>query len=280
LDDIPPVLSITVTKEDGTVYDVDTWTNQTVTVKFLCGDLETGIASCPADQVFSTDGVTPLITATATDNAGNSSSVSFGPIKIDKTPPALFISVSPNPALLNGDAELLQNAADNLSGIDGGYCWNIDTSTVGFKMVTCAVYDRASNLTSVTVPYQVIYDFEGFLPPLIDCINNTCDPYAISSFNVGSPVSLKFRLKDANGNLVRPTNEPLWLVPTKMEGTPPISIPDDYVFQTTNSVYLWKKSQNMYVYDWGTKGLPKRTVWMVGVKLDDGKTYYVFVALK
>ena len=278
-DEISPVITATATNGDGTEYIADTWTNQTVTVEFTCTD-ESGIASCPADQVFETEGVIPLVTGTATDIGGNKSSVSFGPIKIDKTPPVLVINVSPNPVVLNGNAELMKAEVDKLSGIRPGPCMNIDTSTVGFKSVICWTMDGAGNKTSTTVPYQVIYDFEGFLSPVIDCVNNPCDPYQISFYSAGSPVSLKFQLKDANGTFVQPTSAPLWSVPFKIESYPPVVFPEDYPFQTTGATYTWKKSQNIYVYDWSTKRLPARTVWTVGVKLDDGKTYYVFVALK
>jgi hypothetical protein len=275
----PPLITVTAINEDGTPYTADTWTNQTVIVKFTCSD-DTEIASCPADQVFSAEGVTPLSTGTATDTAGNSATVTFGPIKVDKTPPVLLIGVSPNPVLLNGNAELMRNAVDELSGLQSGPCMNIDTHSVGMKSVTCWVSDLAGNSASTTVPYQVIYDFEGFLSPVIDCVNNPCDPYQISFYSAGSPVSLKFQLKDANGNFVQPVNAPLWLVPFKIESYPPVVFPENYPFQTTGSTYTWKKSQNLYVYDWSTKRLPARTVWTVGVKLDDGKTYYVFISLK
>jgi hypothetical protein len=277
VDNIAPVIAVTALKEDGTEYVADTWTNQTVTVKFTCSDNESGIDSCPVDAVLNTDSLTS-ITGVAIDKAGNSASIDFGPVKIDKTPPVLFIGVSPNPVLLNGSAQLLQNAVDDLSGVRPGPCMNVDTSTVGFKSVTCWISDNAGNITSTTVSYQVIYDFEGFLSPVIDCVNNSCDPYNISFFNVGTPISLKFRLKDANGKIVLPANAPLWLTPFNIEDTPPVYFPEDYPFQVTSSTYTWKK--NVYVYDWSTKKLPARTVWLVGVKLDDGKTYYVFVALK
>jgi hypothetical protein len=274
-----PTISVTAIQADGTPYAADTWTNQTVTLKFTCSD-DSGVASCPADQVFSDEGIIPEVTGTATDSLGNLATVTFGPIKVDKTPPVLFIGVSPNPVLLNGEADLMRNAVDELSGLRSGPCLNVDTHSVGFKSVTCWVSDMAGNSTSTTVPYQVIYDFEGFLSPVIDCVNNPCDSYQISFYSVGSPVSLKFQLKDANGNLVQSASTPLWLTPFKIESYPPVIFPEDYPFQTAGSTYTWKKSQDMYVYDWSTKRLPARTVWTLGVKLDDGKTYYVFVALK
>ena len=89
---------------------------------------------------------------------------------------------------------------------------------------------------------------------------------------------MKFQLKDATGKLVQSANAPLWLVPLKIEGTPPLSFSEDYPFQTTGATYTWRK--NLYQYDWSTKKYPARTIWLLGVKLDDGKTYYVFVYLK
>jgi hypothetical protein len=281
-DHTPPAIAVTATKADGTAYVPDTWTNQIVTLKYTCSDTGSGIASCPANQVFSVDGVNTSVTGTVTDNAGNTATVTFGPIKIDKTPPALFASVSPNPVLLNGNADLLTNATDKLSGIKSGSmpCSNIDTSTVGGKSVQCWVLDNAGNQTTTIAPYQVIYAFEGFLSPVIDCVNNRCDSYEISSFSVSSTISVRFRLKDANGNIVLPANALLWLAPFQIQGTLPVTFPNGYTFQTTGIAYTWKKSQNFYVYDWSTRRLPSRTNWLVGVKLDDGKTYYVFVALK
>ena len=277
-----PMISVTAVKQDGSPYIAGTWTNQTVTVKYTCSDTGSGIASCPANQVFSADGVTALATGTVSDNAGNSASASFGPIKIDKTSPAFYIGVSPNPVLLNGTANLEKNANDQLSGIapESESCSSIDTKVVGTKSVTCSISDYAGNRMSVTTQYQVIYDFEGFLSPLIDCVNNPCNSYQLSSYSVGSTVSVKFRLKDANGNLVLPAAAPLWLVPVKIDGEVPVSFPADYAFQTTYFTYTWRKSLAVYQYDWSTKRLPSRTNWLVGVKLDDGKTYYVFVYFK
>lgn len=279
VDDIPPVISVTATTEDGSAYLADTWTNQTVTLSFTCHDNESGIATCPPDQVFEAEGIVPPLTVTATDDAGNSTSVSFGPIKIDKTPPELSLAVSPNPVLLNGNAELLKSATDELSGVNGGPCFDIDTSTVGFKSVTCGVYDFARNITWVTVPYQVIYDFDGFFSPVIDCVNNPCDGFDLSIIKPGSTIPLKFQLKDANGTLVRPASEPLWLEPIRFDGPPPTWLPSDYDLQVTNSPYEWKKGQNQYVYNWSTKDLPAPTIWLVGVRLDDGMTYSVFITL-
>ena len=276
----PPTISVTAVKDDGSSYIPGTWTNQTVTVKYTCNDEDSGIASCPADQIFSADGITAETIGTAVDNVGNSANANFGPIQIDKTPPALFIGVSPNPILLNGNAELLTNAADMLSGINPGAmpCSNIDTNSVGVKSVSCYVSDNAGNTTMSETEYQVIYDFDGFLNPLTDCINNACADYDVTVVNPGSTLPVKFQLKDANGDVVQAMSDPIWLAPANFSYLP-TSLPNDYEFQMSSETYKWKKNHQNYVYEWSTKGLPDNSIWLVGVRLDDGMTHYVFVVL-
>jgi hypothetical protein len=125
----------------------------------------------------------------------------------------------------------------------------------------------------------VIYDFDGFLSPVIDCTNTPCNSYNLSTINAGSTIPLKFQLKDANGNVIRAANAPLWLVPTKFDYLPS-SLPDGYNFQVSNIPYEWKKNQQIYVYDWSTKGLSKPSFWLIGARLDDGTTRHVFIELK
>jgi len=285
-DDIPPSISVTATTEDGAPYTANTWTNQTVTLKYICLHSESGSASCPVDQVFSEEGITQETDATASDLAGNSASVSFGSIKIDKTPPVFLIGVFPNPVLLNGNASLEKNAADQLSGIMPGslacFSYNtatVDTTTVGTKSVTCFVYDYARNITTATAEYQVIYDFDGFYNPIVGCTNNACNGFALSQIRGGSTVPFKFQLRDANGAIVRAASAPLWLEPIRFNSPPAFWDPSRYVQNVTNLPYEWKKSQNLYTYEWSTKGLPIPTIWLAGVKLDDGTTHSVFIAL-
>lgn len=281
-DNTPPMITVVATRGDGTSYIAGTWTNQTVTLKYTCSDAETGIASCPADKVFSADGNTSSVTGTATDKSGNTASVTFGPIKIDKTSPALSVTVSPNPITLRGNATLLTNVTDSLSGANNGSltCSSINTSTIGMKSVTCSISDNAGNKATTTVQYQVIYRFEGFLSPLVDCVNNSCSSFQLNSYSSGSTIALKFRVKDANGNVVFPSTAPLWLVPVQINSALPVYFAPDYPFQVTTSTFTWRKSLNVYEYDWSTKRYPSKTNWLVGVKLDDGRSYYVFVAFK
>jgi hypothetical protein len=90
------------------VYTAGNWTNQTVTVHYTCSDGGSGVASCTADQSFSTDGITNSTSGTATDVAGNSAGASFGPIKVDKTNPTPGSFTLPS-VIRNGQS--LSNAA-------------------------------------------------------------------------------------------------------------------------------------------------------------------------
>jgi hypothetical protein len=151
----PPVESLTITanatKEDGTPYTAGTWTNQTVTVHFDCSDPNSDIASCTADQAFSTDGVTPTVSGTATDVAGNSISVSFGPIQIDKTPPVITFA-SRTAANSNGwnnsDVTVNWSCSDSGSGPVSATISQIVSTEGAGQSVTGTCADLAGNTAS------------------------------------------------------------------------------------------------------------------------------------
>jgi hypothetical protein len=93
IDKTNPTISATAVRADSTAYTPGTWTNQTVTVSFACGDALSGVPLCPANQVYSAEGVFTAI-ANATDAAGNLAVATFGPIQIDKTSPFIVPSAT------------------------------------------------------------------------------------------------------------------------------------------------------------------------------------------
>jgi hypothetical protein len=118
-DTTPPVITASGTKADGSPYTIGTWTNQNVLVHFTCSDAGAGIATCPGDQVFSPDG-TFTAEGTATDNAGNSATVSFGPIQIDKSAPTISAAATAAPngnGWYNSNVTIRFTCTDNLSGV-------------------------------------------------------------------------------------------------------------------------------------------------------------------
>ena len=94
IDKTKPVITAKATTTDGKPYAAGTWTNQNVSVAFACADggsAPSGIATNTlAGATISSEGANLSVTNTGacTDNAGNAADpVTFGPIKIDKTPP-------------------------------------------------------------------------------------------------------------------------------------------------------------------------------------------------
>ena len=95
------VLSVNVDKSGPAVVvsqlpaaNANGWNNSDVTVHFDCSDSFSGVASCPADSTVSTEGAGQVVSATATDNAGNTSGASTS-VSIDKTAPTVSGTASP-----------------------------------------------------------------------------------------------------------------------------------------------------------------------------------------
>jgi len=257
-----PTITASAAKADHTPYTAGAWSNQDVTVHFTCADAGTGIASCSADQVFNTDG-TFTATGTATDNAGNSATVNFGPIKIDKTAPTLAPSVSPNPVLLNGTATASAGASDAGSGIATQSCGTVSTSTVGTKTVTCTATDNAGNTATASATYQVIYNFTGFFDPVKN-------PPIINEMNAGRSVPLKFSLGGDQGLAVLAAG-----FPKSHQIQCSTLSPVDSVEGTTlgSNSFTYDPATGTYTYVWKTQQSWAGTCRQVSVQFVDGQTY-------
>lgn len=262
-DHAPPTITVTATKADSTPYTADTWTNQTVTVHFTCTDIGSGVTSCPADQVFSTDGVFTA-TGTATDNANNEASVSFGPIKVDKTAPTLSPTVTPNPVNLNGTATASAGATDTGSGIATQSCGPVNTSTVGTKTVTCMATDVAGNTAVANASYSVIYNFTGFFQP----VDN---PPTVNQMNSGRAVPIKFRLNGNQGLSIFAAG-----FPKSQQVQCGTLTAIDSVEQTVtagSSSLTYDPGTNTYTYVWKTEKSWQGTCRVLTLKFIDGQTY-------
>jgi hypothetical protein len=116
VDQTPPTIHHTQSPD----ANANGWNNSNVTVHFVCDDTLSGIASCTADQIVSTEGASQPVTGTATDNAGNSAS-DPATVSIDKTDPT--ISGSPDRApngngWYDDDVTVSFSCGDALSGVD------------------------------------------------------------------------------------------------------------------------------------------------------------------
>jgi hypothetical protein len=139
---------------DGSPYVSGSWTNKAVTVSFSCSDALSGVASCSGPTTLSSEGAGQSASGSVSDLAGNSASTTFTDINIDKTPPAITASRSPDPNLNgwnNVDVVVHFEATDILSGIDS-VTSDVTISTEGSdQSVTGTAYDKAGNSVSATV---------------------------------------------------------------------------------------------------------------------------------
>ncbi len=179
IDKTLPVIQANATNADGTSYTAGTWTNQTVTVHFTCTDVTSGIALCPADQVFSIGGVTPSVPGTATDNAGNSATTSFGPVQINKSFAILKLVDSTGNGLAGGTAQYYDGSWKSIPG---------STDANGYLVTN--VPNTKGNLT-----FRMTYAGGS---------NDKTQNISTNSMVVFQTVNVTVQLKDHTGSLIEP----------------------------------------------------------------------------
>lgn len=143
---------------DAGSYVSGTWTNQTVTVKFVCMDALSGLlGTCPADVIVSssTAAAGQNVSGTVSDNAGNTVTSSTINVKVDKTAPTISGSRLPlaNAAGWNNtDVVVSFSCDDTLSGVDscGPTPVTLSANGSGQSVLGTAV-DRAGNSNTATV---------------------------------------------------------------------------------------------------------------------------------
>jgi len=121
IDKTPPSLSGAPT----TPANSHGWYNGDVTIQWEASDGLSGIdpSTMPADSVITGEGDNLSASASVSDKAGNITTATVGPIKIDRTPPVTTASV-PDPfpsGWYAGPVTLTLNALDTLSDVDVTY---------------------------------------------------------------------------------------------------------------------------------------------------------------
>jgi hypothetical protein len=261
-----------------------------VTVHFTCGDPAiaagvpgSGIASCQPDVTLTGSGANQSVTGTAIDNAGNSASVTVTGINIDTSTLVVTINGVADGAVYTLGAVPVASCSATTSGGSGvsGSCTGTLTggtpNGVGSYTCTASATDQAGNTRTATARYRVIYRFDGFLQPVNDTAHQVGTSASI--FRAGNTVPMKFQLKRADGTLVQANSLPQWLNPARGSSTAAAVNEGAYTDTATASgSYRWDPSQ--YIYNWGTSGSAAGYYYRVGVRLDDGQTYYVNVGLR
>jgi PKD repeat protein len=126
------------------------WNNADVTVSFSCGDLTSGIASCPSPSVVSQEGAGQTVGGRAVDLAGNVATTRVV-VNLDKTAPIVRMSSPVDQSTVRFPA-LTASAtiADTLSGLA--------TATCNGRPVAVAGGTLSCNLTLVSGPNTIVVE--------------------------------------------------------------------------------------------------------------------------
>jgi hypothetical protein len=188
----PPTISASVFP----LPNANGWNNTPVTVHFTCDDAGSGLASCPPDQVLATEGANQTVTGTATDEAGQSATVTSPVVRIDMTSPTINVTLSPLPGagFLNVPVTASFDCADALSGV--GVCppaQVVSTEGVGIT-VSGTVTDLAGNTAIATsLPFSI-----DFTPPVVTA---TVTPAPNAAGWNNTPVTVRFTCTDGGAGV-------------------------------------------------------------------------------
>jgi hypothetical protein len=153
IDIAAPSLTVTGTSR-GAPYTPGTWVNDDVTVSFACTDAHSGVASVNPPVTVSAEGAGQGVAGTCADNAGNTTTRSLDPIKIDKTPPVIAGSRAPQPppsGWFATDVVVSFDCDDALSGVASVTQPRTISADGGDQAVTGTCADRAGNQATATI---------------------------------------------------------------------------------------------------------------------------------
>jgi hypothetical protein len=257
------------------------WYVGPVTVTFTCSDALSGVATCPDPATLSANGAGQSASGTATDKAGNTRTVTVSGINIDQEKPTLTtadINVQGQTYVVGAVPTATCTASDSFSGLAS--CTVTVTSpanAVGVIGYTAVAKDKAGNTTTLSGTYSIKYRFDGFLQPINDTAHQV--DTSTSIFKAGSTVPAKFAVRRADGTAIQLATAPVWLTPVKGSAmTAPV---DETVYTASvdsGTTYKYDATAQQYIYNWktGTGG----NYYRIGVKFDDGQTYYVNIGLR
>jgi hypothetical protein len=227
------------------------WNNSDVTVSFSCSDAMSGVASCPADTVVSTEGANQSVSGSVFDNAGNQASTSLS-VSLDKTAPTVSVAGVVDGGTYDvGTYTASCSTTDSLSGVATPAALSTTGGPTGSVTVTCSgAVDVASNAQagSVSATFTVNsttqgYHFGGFQRPLG---NGT----SVNSAQPGQAVPVKFSLGGYRGMNIfaagYPASASYSCGTTPPTTGDPVSLSGGLTYDTSSDTYsfVWKTDKS------------------------------------
>jgi hypothetical protein len=251
--DANPELTATVT---GTVNtDVLTYTLSTL------ADGTTGVGSYPITVTLGSNPNYDITTATGT------LTIATRPITAAADPKVKILG-APDPALT------YQVTSGNLVNGDTftGALTRASGEAIGTYAIQQGTLALSSNyqLTYGGANFKIVYRWDGFLQPITNTAHDQHQTAVYSSFKAGQTIPVKFELKDASGNAVSQTGNPVFTRTGNLGGCASPTVPEDLVGAVAaDSDGLYKITGSGYHYGWNTKGLT-RGLYLIFANLADG----------
>ena len=225
------------------------------------GSPGSGVVSVTAPQTRNTSGVFD-VGGKATDAAGNDSATTTLTVRVDAEPPSIAFTSCPSDVVLAATVSATWSASDLSSGLATPASGSIplDTSSLGTKSISASATDLVGHTASTTCTYRVIFDWNGFLSPLVNAP-------ALQTWTAGDGVPVSFTLGGDQGLAVLAAGYP-------QSASISCTSPAD---QTTGAPTTSKKGLEFkggqYRYLWSTNAAWAGTCRQLIVKLTDG-TYH------
>jgi uncharacterized repeat protein (TIGR01451 family) len=247
-----------------------------VTATDNCGTANVQLSHQPG-SVFQKG--TTTVTATATDAAGNTTVKSFKVTVNDTQKPAISYpagGVTVYLPLNSPDTSMpvtyTVTAADNCAvqslnvSPASGSVFNVGTTTV-----TATATDTSGNVTTVTFPVKVLYNFTGFFSPVANLPT-------FNLVNAGRAVPVKFSLSGNKGLGIFPADSPA-SQPISCSTTAPTSDLEGTI-SSGGSTLSYDAGSDQYHYNWKTDSSWAGTCRALVVTLNDGTPHTAYFKFK
>ncbi|HWJ02476.1 MAG TPA: PxKF domain-containing protein, partial [Verrucomicrobiae bacterium] len=261
IDKTPPTVTATAAAEPNS----HGWYRSDVIFNVSAVDSLSGVASVDTPVTVGSEGANQLVPSYATDKAGNVGAAT-ATVNIDKTAPDVQVNGVTNNGVytLNQAVSPSWTADDLLSGVESivPSGSSLDTGSVGEKTFSVTATDNAGNANTVTITYNVVYNFGGILQPI--------NPAGSSVFKLGSTVPVKFQLTDSDKVFVSTALAKIYYAKIKdnIVGTNVEAVSTSNA--TTGNLFRYDLTNNQYIFNLSTKSGFSPGTYQISIILDDG----------